>query len=102
MDKELKENLIKWCDEIYCEPLIRKDMIDIYRECSDDIFEMTFDFDELSWGEIMCNIYKDIPWAQWYSCVVDWDCPMNFGSKERFIEYMEKIYDRALEILNSN
>lgn len=79
-----------------------ENMFTYYRRISEQILDSLLDFDMLEDWTVICTVYKNMTTdIDWYSCVVDWECPLGFKTTDDFVKYIDKIYKRAKEILNS-
>lgn len=82
-----------------------EDYLYLYRSVSEEILDWLLDFDEAQDGGgtyIICSVYKNIEWKEWYSCIVSRECLWWFNTPEEFAKYVAKLYDRAMEILDTN
>ena len=105
MKAEKINELYEWVEWEDLNPEEDIDSLEMYRRVSDDILDGTLEFDIVdnkSDGEyIICSVYKDVEWKEWYSCIVNRDVLWCFATPRDFVRYVASLYDRAMEILDS-
>lgn len=101
MKAEKINELIWWAEWKDINPDSIYDTRSMYTEVSNDILDWVLDFDvciEESSSYIICTYYVNIKWKEWFSAVVNRDCPWWYGTSEDFAHELWKLYERAMEI----
>lgn len=101
MKAEKINELIWWAEGKDINPDSIYDTRSMYTEVSNDILDWVLDFDvciEESSSYIICTYYVNIKWREWFSAVVNRDCPWWYGTSEDFAHELWKLYERAMEI----
>ena len=105
MKAEKINELYEWVEWEDINPDSINDCLDMYKRMSEDLFEWELEFDivddHYNWAYLICSVYKNIEWKEWYSCIVSRDVVRGFDTPQNFVKYVAELYDRAMEILDN-